>query len=868
MGAPAVTGQTPTPAPSRWADWVEPTFPFYSSVVDLRKSGFAFRENNLSPRTLIIKADADVRIAFDLDLLRVAGIWQGGEITARAMAPLSYHDPSKKSAGGQRTLPEPIGTVLVVNGLYPGWQLRSHFSFDDPRPPAPSPEEVGRGALDPSHARFNTLHLRDNQVTLEYVVAKRKIEESFTAQVHAGLVEVTRHLAVEESTTPRLLVLGSLLGNAIPRLEIDVPTSGVELKESHGVWCLHLPAHENPLSLRVVYPLKSPHAVTSASLPKIRDLSRRWPESIPTKATPSPSTGAFVVDDLALPETNPWRRAVRLSDIQFKSDGTAVGLTFDGDVWLIKGLEDPSGEIHWQRYASGLHEPLTLALRHDEIHVFDRNGIWVLRDTDANGEADRHELFSNVFAQTADGREYASSLRLAPDGGFVIAKGGQQSSTLGKHNGSILWISPDGSTCRVLGYGFRQPNATVHPISGMVTSTDQEGEYIPATPLQLVEKGGFYGYLSSFQEREKYPSAIIDPVLWMPPNVCASATSQIWVPEGNLGPLGGSLLIIGFNRPEILQVIGPFDQARSQPAVASVTRDFRFTPLNGAINPKDGNLYLAGFQIYGFGSALPNLAGLGRVRQNHATLSTPVRVEATTQGVLLEFAHELPETTTAHPDAFVLTAWDYRRSYRYGSSQYNRHGQPGHDRLVPSQLYLAQDKRTVFIAVPNIRPAMQLKVSWTLPSEGAGPQKGELHLSPRELSLFDPVKEGYGSISVDLTPRESAANQEESSAEIGASLYTSFGCVGCHASTDESRVMAGPSFVGLYGSPRKVSAGGGTSITRIADEAYLRESILEPGAKTVLGYEHVEVAMPGFGGVLSEAQVESLILFLKSLRSQ
>ena len=110
--------------------------------------------------------------------------------------------------------------------------------------------------------------------------------------------------------------------------------------------------------------------------------------------------------------------------------------------------------VRWRRFASGLHEPLTLAIRDEQIYVFDRNGIWRLRDTNGDGEADVHELFSNAFAQTADMREFPSTLRLAPGGEFVIAKGGQEATTIGKHNGSVLRISADGRRATVLGYGL------------------------------------------------------------------------------------------------------------------------------------------------------------------------------------------------------------------------------------------------------------------------------------------------------------------------------------------------------------------------------------------------------------------------------
>jgi hypothetical protein len=58
----------------------------------------------------------------------------------------------------------------------------------------------------------------------------------------------------------------------------------------------------------------------------------------------------------------------------------------------------------------------------------------------------------------------------------------------------------------------------------------------------------------------------------------------------------------------------------------------------------------------------------------------------------------------------------------------------------------------------------------------------------------------------------------------------------------------------------------GKAIDITVDEAYVRESILQPTAKIAAGFEKGEYAMPSYAGVLSEAQVNSLILFIKTLR--
>lgn len=84
------------------------------------------------------------------------------------------------------------------------------------------------------------------------------------------------------------------------------------------------------------------------------------------------------------------------------------------------------------------------------------------------------------------------------------------------------------------------------------------------------------------------------------------------------------------------------------------------------------------------------------------------------------------------------------------------------------------------------------------------------------------------------------------------------GCAACH--TSDGSVSLGPTWMGLYGS--EVTLRGGLIV--IADEAYLRESIVDPTARVVLGIW--PVGMPeGFGDTLSEREIASLIAYIKSL---
>ena len=89
----------------------------------------------------------------------------------------------------------------------------------------------------------------------------------------------------------------------------------------------------------------------------------------------------------------------------------------------------------------------------------------------------------------------------------------------------------------------------------------------------------------------------------------------------------------------------------------------------------------------------------------------------------------------------------------------------------------------------------------------------------------------------------------------GQQLFKSNGCAACH-SVDGSKGV-GPTMQGLAGS--QVALEDGSTVT--ADDAYLRESILEPSAKRVAGYS---AAMPARD--LSPAEVDALVAYIDALR--
>jgi len=96
---------------------------------------------------------------------------------------------------------------------------------------------------------------------------------------------------------------------------------------------------------------------------------------------------------------------------------------------------------------------------------------------------------------------------------------------------------------------------------------------------------------------------------------------------------------------------------------------------------------------------------------------------------------------------------------------------------------------------------------------------------------------------------------EVSMAAAGERKFQELGCVTCHRADTEGR---GPNLQGLFGRPVQLAGGG----TVPADESYIRESIVNPAARIVAGYQPI---MPAYQGLVTEEALMHLVAYVQSL---
>ena len=829
---------------SDFAHFLEPGFPFCEITVDARALGKEFPKDNLIPRGLVVRVAENTYLTYDTDLCRLAVAWTGGFLTEESLATMSYHQAKKKKGGGQKKLPTPIGDPISASGLYPGVQYGMTPTFHDPRPAGKEPKEIGRGALPKGMVRWVSATAIGNQVKLHYEIDEVKIREIPAA---ANDTVILRHFQVSEHPREQLTIV---IGTG--HCQLINPPSGSTIKQEGGISYLTLDRADSPQEFAIAQSAKKLKRKISAPI-KMNAASDHWPKLTKTKGKLAADTADYVIDTIPLPMNNSERRNVRPIDIDF-ADGYAVVVTFDGDLWKVRGLQGDLQNITWQRIACGMQEPSAVQIKDGEIFVFGRNGITKVF---SGKEGLVYKNHSSDFWQSAETRDFAHSLSVDHKGHFYFSKGGQQNDYPSKHSGRVLKLDDDNKVS-IFASGLRNTYLTIRPGTDEIYASDQQGHWIPATPIHRIMEGGYYGFQPAAPWGVSEPK-ITPPLCWIPHTVAGSGLGLVWADQKRFGPLSDSLIYLDFRRPGLLRTY--LNQREGQAASVPLPATFDFPLLKGAVNPTDGQLYLVGFQIWGSNSN--GIRGMARLRYTEKPSLLPTRVIAGKNAIVLTFDQELDPTV----GKITTRRWNYQRSGKYGSGHYRPDGKSGEEFLPVSAPQFSADRRSVLLATPDLDPVHQLAVSYELKSASGQLFSNAAYLTLHHTWPLDLEKEGFSGL--DLAKLAANAKDQQPSPqkikptiERGAKVYLAIGCAACHSVDGSSNGRSGPTWKGLAGSKRKLITGQSVKATT----EYLRESILDPTAKVAKGYNPRDVGMPSYRGILPDSDIESLILYIQSLK--
>ena len=414
----------------------------------------------------------------------------------------------------------------------------------------------------------------------------------------------------------------------------------------------------------------------------------QWPQIFATAVTLG--TGAeYAVDTIGLPEKTPWNSLFHFGDHDFFPNGDAALCTFEGEVWLARGLSGEMKEVRWKRFAAGLHQALGLKIAEGKIHVLGRDQITRLHDFNGDDEADFYECFSNAAETSVAGHDYSTGLQRDAEGRFYFAS---------SHQG-VVRVSADGRQSEVLATGFRNPNGLGLGPRGEIMVAVQEGEWTPASMIAEVTAGGHYGHRGP----KPGPLGHVPPLVYLPRGIDHSCGGQVFVEGHRWGVPEGMLVHFSFGTAEAFLIAKDAADPR-QGMVLALPGDFASGAHRGRFHPVDGQLWVTG--MTGWVTYATQAGSFQRLRRaGQGAARVPVSFEARDNGLLLTFAEPVPGEDLGRD--WLAQSWNYLYSGAYGSEEFSTRepGQPGHDWLEVAGSHRLGDGRQVFVEIPQLHPA-------------------------------------------------------------------------------------------------------------------------------------------------------------------
>ncbi len=719
----------PTEKRTKWDDM--DIGPFQSYGLETQLNGKLWRP---ALKGLNIKLGKNASLCFDTERLRVAAAWEGGFIKL----------PTGRD--GLEGVPKIIGNLAFTTPMIPGW-AGPRGEWAEPNPPVINGKDVySKGPLPRDWAKWRGHYTHGDQVILSYTVGASGILElpGFDGGIFTRQFEITH----SPSKSPLNLLLAEAPGAAgkvdgnIATLESDgqvtgatVLNAGVTLKAENGRITAEIKSLL-PTSQFIVGMWNGP----AEQLGELKDFSKikiktraltdmtkggpaQWNKPVTTRGRLSLVPGAYVVDTITVPEDNPWKSWIRCSGFDFFEDGTTAAMcSVTGDVWIVSGIDEELKELKWRRYATGLFQPLGLKIVEGQVYVLGRDQITRLHDLNKDGEADFYENFNNDISITNHYHEFCLNLSTDPEGNFYFIKGGNLRKATVPHHGCLVRVSKDGSKLEIVATGHRAPNGMSVGPNGELTSSDNEGNWVPTSRVNYVKPGGFYGHVHTAHRKEP-PNDYDKPLLWLPHQVDNSSGGQVWVNSNRWGPFSRDLLHLSYGKSTLFKVMKEEVDGQWQGAAVRFPLRFDSGVMRGRFNTHDGQLYLAGLRVWQSNGA--RFGAFHRVRYTGKPVHMPTELKVAKDGIRITFTNPLDATTAVDDQNWAIDQWNYQWTQGYGSKLYStkdpakvvgdkRQGTFGGDPVAIKAIKLSEDKKTVHLLVDNLKPVMQSRIRFNI----------------------------------------------------------------------------------------------------------------------------------------------------------
>lgn len=408
----------------------------------------------------------------------------------------------------------------------------------------------------------------------------------------------------------------------------------------------------------------------------------------------------------------PDAEVIEVGGIAFPEDDVVAVSTRRGRVWLIDGvLDDDVSDAAWTMHVDGLNEGLGLDMDGDDLLVLQRTELSRLRDEDHDRIVDEIDTITQGWGITDNYHEFAFGLPRDAQGNrwmslnlAFVSPEWWHGQAHEPYRGWVLRVAPDGAITP-WATGFRSPCGVGLDIEGRLLITDNQGDWMPSSPIYVVDRDGFHGHPAGLRWTPEWRKAGRIAHDRLPPDVERNPAA-IWIPydwsrsTGNLvpdttggafGPFAGQLFVAELTNGRILRAQIEEIDGVEQGAVWKF-RDRVGSAARVAFAPDDS--LIVGLTNRGWGGLAPG-DGVARIRWAGETPMEMHSMRLVPGGFEIDFTR--PVIGDVHPDQIVAESYDYNWWWKYGSPEQRRREMP------VTGTRLSGDGRTLHVDLADMR---------------------------------------------------------------------------------------------------------------------------------------------------------------------
>ncbi len=393
------------------------------------------------------------------------------------------------------------------------------------------------------------------------------------------------------------------------------------------------------------------------------------------------------------------------SGFQLMPNGKMAVCSRRGEIWMIN---DPFSEqvsaSQFQRFAQGLHEPLTLAERDGWLYTTQRSDVSRMRDTDGDGEADEFEVVNDGWEISGDYHEYAFGSKFDRNGDIwvVLCLTGSFSSDV-PYRGWCVRITSSGEmipTCS----GIRSPGGIGANQLGDIFYTDNQGPWNGTCALKHLSEGKFLGHPGGFQWY-KLAEPFIGPQpdepqsgsrfmteakrlpLYQPPAILfpydkmgkSAAGVACDFSAGKFGPFANQMFVTDQSASTVMRCYLEKIQGHYQGVCFPFLEGFGSGSLGLEIT-ENGKMFVGGTNR-GWGSRGRKPFAVERVDWTGKVPFEIHEMRAKPDGFELTFTHSIDRASAENTESYAMKTYTYIYQSTYGSPEVD-HTEPTIQRAV------------------------------------------------------------------------------------------------------------------------------------------------------------------------------------------